>query len=143
MIPPVGPGRNAVTIAGITPGIYNGAGLGTFSATIEIGDPQGQRYEAVEALVDTGASLTVVPASLLRRLGVTPHARGPFRLADDRRVEMEVGRTWVRVNGLTEFTLVVFGPEGKFLLGALTLEQLRLAPDPVSRRLVSVDWLLM
>jgi len=40
-------------------------------------------------------------------------------------------------------TLVVFGePEAPALLGAYTLEGLRLAADPVSRRLVPVPGLL-
>ncbi len=55
--------------------------MGTFTYTIDIGDPQGQRFERVEALVDTGASYTTLPASLLQRLGVRPFTKGRFRLA--------------------------------------------------------------
>ena len=118
--------------------------MGTFRVTIQIGDPQGQRYESLEALVDTGATYTVAPASLLRNLGVVPHARALFELADGRQREMEIGRAWIRVDGMTELTLVVFGDEGRMsLLGAYTLEGLRLAPDPVARRLVPVPGLLM
>ena len=124
-------------------GGYNGAEMGTFSVPVEIGDHQGQRYERIEALVDTGSTLTVAPASLLRRLGVSPRLRGPFRLADRRRVEMDVGQTWIRVDGQELITLIVFGPEDQYILGAYALEGLRLAADPVGRRLVPVDWLLM
>ncbi|MFQ5880385.1 MAG: aspartyl protease family protein, partial [Dehalococcoidia bacterium] len=49
--------------------------MGTFRVTIEVGDPQGERFEAVEALVDTGATYSVAPRSLLERLGVRPHRR--------------------------------------------------------------------
>ena len=45
-----------------------GSKMGAFSVTIEVGDPQGQRYEAVEALVDTGATHTVLPSGLIRAL---------------------------------------------------------------------------
>lgn len=117
--------------------------MGTFSVAIEIGDPQGQRYERVQALVDTGSSLSVAPEALLRRLGVVSLGREPFRLADKRRVRMDIGETRVRVNGRGVMTLVVFGPEDQYILGAITLESLRLAPDPVGRRLAPVDWLLM
>jgi clan AA aspartic protease len=118
--------------------------MGTFSLTIEIGDPQGQRFEAMNALVDTGATYTVVPASFLRRLGVTPHVRGTFALGDGRSIEMDIGRTWVRVNGQSEITLVVFGDEGvEPLLGAYTLEGLRLAADPLGPRLIPVPGRLM
>lgn len=118
--------------------------MGTFRVSIEIGDPAGQRYEFLEALVDTGATYTTVPASLLERLGVIPHVRDTFVLADGRQVDRDIGRTWVRVDGRAELTLVVFsGPGTPALLGAYTLEGLRLAADPVSRRLVPVPGLLL
>jgi clan AA aspartic protease len=118
--------------------------LGTFYAEIAIGDPQGQRFETIQALVDTGATYTVLPTSLLRRLGVRPHTQASFHYADGREQAMDVGRTWVRINGAVEMTLVVFGGEGTDpLLGAYTMEGLRLAPDPVNQRLVPVPGLLM
>ncbi len=113
--------------------------MGTFRVSIEIGDPGGQRFETFEALVDTGATYTTISAPLLERLGVVPHARDTFLLADGRRVERDIGRTWVRVDGRVELTLVVFGdPDTPPLLGAYTLEGLRLAADPVGRRLIPV-----
>jgi clan AA aspartic protease len=118
--------------------------MGAFSVTIEIGDPQGQHFEPVDALVDTGASYTVVPRSLLARLDVTPYVRDTFVLADGRRAELDIGQTWVRVDARSVVTLVVFGDEGiEPLLGAYTLEGLRLAPDPVSRQLIPVPGRLM
>jgi len=118
--------------------------MGTFRVSVEIGDPEGQKFEPVEALVDTGASHTVLPASVLRRLGVVPDERAAFRLADSRTVEYEVGQTWIRIDGRRRMTVVVFGDEGiEPLLGAVTLEEFRLAADPVQRRLVSVPGLLM
>ena len=118
--------------------------MGTFRVSIEGGDPAGQRYETVEALVDTGATYATLPAPLLHVLGVVPHARDTFVLADGRRVERDIGRTWIRVAGRTELTLVVFGePETQPLLGAYALEGLRLAADPVGRRLSPVPGLLL
>ena len=118
--------------------------MGTFRVTIEVGDPQGQRYEPVDALVDTGASYTTVPASMLRRPGVTPHDSVFFIIADGSRLQRDIGRTWVQIDGRAEMTIVVFGEEGTdTLLGAYTMEGLRLAPDPVNERLVSVPGLLM
>ncbi len=37
------------------------ASLGTFSVEIGIGDPQGERWVVMDALVDTGASMTSAP----------------------------------------------------------------------------------
>ncbi len=111
--------------------------MGTFRVQIQIGDPTGQRFESVEALVDPGATYTTLSASLLARLRVVPHSRDAFILADGRRVERDIGRTWIRVDGRAELMLVVFGdPDTPSLLGAYTLEGLRLAADPVGRRLI-------
>ena len=43
--------------------------MGTFNVQLEIGDPDGQRFETVEAMVDSGATFTFIPRSLLERLG--------------------------------------------------------------------------
>lgn len=118
--------------------------MGVFSVRVEVGDPRGERFEPVEALVDTGASYTSAPASLLSRLGLVPHERRPFLLADGRTVERDVGRTWLRIDGRTEMTLVVFGGEDtQPLLGAVTLEEFGLGIDPVKQRLISVPGYLM
>ncbi len=118
--------------------------VGTFRVQIQIGDPTGQRFESVEALVDTGATYTTLSASLLGRLGVVPHTRDAFILGDGRRVERDIGRTWIRVDGSAELTLVVFGdPDTPSFLGAYTLEGLRLAADPVGRRLIPVPAYLL
>ena len=104
-----------------------------------LGDPQGQRFEEVDALVDTGATLTSAPSSLWRRLGVTPTRSGKFRLANGQQAE-----TQVRVEGSVTTTWVLFGDEGApTLLGAMTLEGLLLGVDPFNRRLVPVEGLLM
>ena len=113
--------------------------MGTFRATIEIGDPQGERYEALEALVDTGSTYTWVPRDMLRRLGVEPVERWEFETADGRVIQRDVAQTWVRYDGSAHITIVVFGDEGcEPILGAYTLEGFGLAPDPAGRRLVPV-----
>ena len=65
--------------------------MGTFTVQIQVGDPQSQNFVEVEALVDTGASDTVVPRAFLERLGVPVQDRWPFTMADDRVVEHELG----------------------------------------------------
>ena len=117
--------------------------VGTFSVTVQIADLSRQRYEAVEAIVDTGATYTVVPASLLGALGVQRLERRTFELADQRVVEFDVGEVKLRLNGRELTVLAVFGPENTTpLLGATTLELFGLGVDPVGRRLVSVPGLL-
>ncbi len=111
---------------------------------LDIGDPQGQRWETVEALVDTGASYTWAPRPVLERLGVQPEFRWEFETADGRVIEREVAQTRARIDGQQRITLVVFGDDGsKPMLGAYTLEGFSLAPDPVNRRLIRVRGLAM
>ena len=97
----------------------------------------GRESTEIQATVDTGAAYTTVPARLLRDLGVERLGRRRFLLASGRRADMDYGRAWVTVDGETEVTLVVFGPDdAPALLGAYTLEGLALAVDPVEQRLV-------
>ena len=105
--------------------------MAPFRVPIQVGDPAAQRFEPFEALVDTGSTYTVLPSSVLVGLGVRPHRRAVFELADGSRAEWDVGQTWARLNGLQQITLVVFGEEGIHpILGAVTLEEFLLAPDP-------------
>jgi aspartyl protease family protein len=118
--------------------------MGVFKIPIEVGDPAGQSYQSVDAMVDTGATNTMFPAKLLHKLGVTPYKKSIFELGDGRQVEFEVGRTWVKVDGQQEFTQVIFGnDDAEALLGAVTLEEMALSVDPVRRRLVPVNKYLL
>ncbi len=118
--------------------------MGTFHVDVEIGDPAGERYDKVSALVDTGSTYTVMPRPLLEQLGVEPRERATFRLADGRSVEQEIGQTWVRIGEKSVITLVVFGEsDGPTLLGAYALKGLLLAPDPIAKKLVPMEGMLM
>ena len=111
--------------------------MGTFNIDIEIGSPEGSRFETVNALVDTGSSITAIPAPILRRLGVRPHRKNTFELADGREIERDVGRTWIRIGRQSEITLVMFGDEDtEPLLGAISLQELGLAVDSPNERLI-------
>ena len=118
--------------------------MGTFSVDVEIGSPDGSRFETFRALVNTRARLTTLPGSVLRELGVVADRQLTFILADGRRIQRDVGRTWLRIDGQSVMTLVVFGDEGiEPLLGAYSLQGLMLAVDTPNERLVSTDGLLM
>lgn len=118
--------------------------MGTFNVKMEIGDGERERWTEVRALVDTGASIASAPASALRELGVEPLARQTFRFADGSLRSMDMGQTWVRVDGREVVPLILFNDEGTPpLLGALALESLFLGVDPVGKRLIAVDGLMM
>ncbi len=118
--------------------------MGVFNVPIEIGDPAGKRFERLDAIVDTGATFTMVPAGILRNLGVETEEGGEFELADGSRQHFQIGETRLRLNGSEVSTTVVFGEEDMTpLLGAYTLERMRLAVDPAGKRLVQAPWRFM
>ena len=83
-------------------------------------------------LVDSGAILSVAPASELRKLGIEPEKTERFSLADGSFVTREVGIARFEVAGAP----VIFGEPGDaWLLGALSLESLGLLLDPFKREL--------
>jgi clan AA aspartic protease len=118
--------------------------MGTFSLEISVSDQAQSRVETMSALVDSGATNTVIPSEVLRRLGISPHRTSTFQLADGRELELEIGRAWVRVDGQQEYTQVVFGPPGSEpILGAITLEEMNLSIDPIAQRVFPVNRYLM
>ena len=117
--------------------------MGTFYTKIDVGDIDGNRFEQMDALVDTGAMTTVIPASALQRLGVAPTKSQVFDHADGREVELDIAETKIRVDGKETITWVIFGEEtASPLLGAYTLSGVFLGVDPHAQRLIPARGLL-
>jgi clan AA aspartic protease len=117
--------------------------MGSFRVAIQIGDPKAQRFESVEALVDTGATYTWLPSSFLRSLGIEPEEQRDFILADGRSVPYGIATALVRLDGRVKPTQVVFGDEDtEPLLGVVTLEEFGLGVDAVNERLIATPGLL-
>jgi len=117
--------------------------MGTFTVSLQVADLTGRRFTQVEALVDTGASDTMLPENLLVELGLRPVEQLDFQLADDRIVKYGVGEARVRLDGRERTIPVVFGPIGVMpLLGSTALEIFHLGVDPVRQRLIPVRGLL-
>ena len=118
--------------------------MGTFYHRLAIAPATGGPFVEIEALVDTGATYTYIPHSILERLGIVAEEQRPFVLADGRTVEYPIAPIRVRLDGRTRFTVCIFGEEGtQPLLGAVTLEEFGLAVDPVAKRLIPVPGLLL
>ena len=79
----------------------------------------------------------------LRELGIEPMARVRFRTIEGRVIERDIGETIIECMGKKATTIVVFAQEGDAeVLGAYSLEGLRLEVDPVTRQLKKVEALL-
>ena len=106
----------------------------------------GDASRQIEAMVDTGAAYTTLPACFLDELGIEPMTQRRFVVADGRIVDMDIGRAWVTIDGASEVTIVAFGcrsaDDSPPLLGAYTMEGLGLAVDPTSGRLVPANLIM-
>jgi clan AA aspartic protease len=118
--------------------------MGEVRVEIVVANPRtGVRSDAMVALADTGATLTVMPGEVLESLAIPRLRRAPFVLAAGRRAQRDVGEAAVSIDGDSVPCRVVFGEQGDaILLGLTVLEQLGLAVDPVQRRLIPADYLL-
>ena len=113
--------------------------MGIFNITIQIANLNGEHFEDVEVMVDTGAVTTVIPRSTLEGPGIQPTKRETFEYAGGERVQLDMAEARARVEGRDTTTWVIFGEEGATpLLGAYTLEGLLLAVDPYNERLIPV-----
>lgn len=117
--------------------------MGTFSVEVVVGNPASVARETVQALVDTGATFSVMPASLLHRLGIEPTRTRRLRLANGQVEERQTAMAFFEVGDMDGEARVVFGPEDLHLLGATTLEDLSFIVDPINKRLIVEDALLM
>ena len=117
----------------------SGERMGTFTHTITLVSDSGLT-ETVEALVDTGATFSAVPAEVLERLGVISHREVRLRLANGQLQDQRIGRLLAQIDGMQEGIICVFGQPGSpAVIGAHTLEAFLLGVDPVEQRLVPVD----
>ena len=111
--------------------------MGTFCARVGVSDGNGGATHWVEAAVDTGATYTVLPESLLQELvGVYPDGQMEFTYADGREALLPVGEARLTVEGRERPNVVVFGEEDQYLLGATTLQVFGLIADTSGHKLI-------
>ena len=119
--------------------------MGTFSVSAGLANPQepGRRL-TLDLLVDTGATWTMLPAEVVAQLGLTAARQRSVTLANGERVTYPAGQVVIQLNGEEIVTVFLAGPPRCLvLLGAVTLEEFGLAPDPVQKILVPVTGLLL
>ncbi len=113
----------------------------TFGVTVGIGHPNETVLLDVDTIIDTGATHSMIPGSILNELGIEPYEQRLIEFADGRRETRTIGKMRVVHEGKEWECPVFFGPEGQYLLGATTLELFGLVVDPNGKRLVPVEYL--
>ena len=111
--------------------------MGLTHVEVTIASPSSPRKAAkLSLLVDSGAVYSVVTKTILRRLGVKPHSKKTFTLADRTQITRRVGDVIFKFDGQQGASPVIFGEKGdSHLLGTVSLEALGLILDPIRREL--------
>ena len=118
--------------------------MGLTHLEIAVANPaRARRSVRLEFLVDSGAVYSVVPSAVLRRLGIRPHSKRTFILADGSRLVRKLGDATFRLGERQGASPVIFGEKGDSqLLGAVSLEALGVILDPMKRELRPLPMLL-
>ena len=96
----------------------------------------GRSWEA-DFLVDTGATVSVVPVDVLNDLGVEAVDVARFYLADESSILRRVGLARFVVAGVARHAEVMFGAEGcQPIVGATLLQSMGFLVDPLRERLL-------
>lgn len=112
--------------------------MGLFYVSGRLTGPTGLS-ETLDLLVDTGATLLVVPRDLAERLGLVVLRTQRVQVAGGAKEDWPVSHVWVQIDGREVPTACFIAPAGPALLGAVALESLFLSVDPVARRLVPAE----
>jgi len=104
--------------------------------------PTGKKV-TVRFLVDSGASYTLLPEKVWKRIGLKPKRAELFALADGTTIERQVSEAHIALARADGHTPVILGENGDHpLLGVVTLENLGLVLNPFSRKLQPMRLLL-
>ncbi|ABL78369.1 aspartyl protease family protein [Thermofilum pendens] len=116
--------------------------MGHVRVKAKVCDAQGARCIEAECLVDTGATLSVIPRSLARELGVEVVDRDRVETGAGV-VEVDRGVALIEVEGRKTVSNVwISDVTDKVLIGAVTLELAGLKLDPRTGRLEPAQLLL-
>ena len=118
--------------------------MGLIHVDVDVSNPANPNVsESVRVLVDTGATLSVLPSSMLDRLGIIREERRQF-LGFGGTVTRDTGIVRMRYGVTSAGVFTVFGADDDpSIMGVTALEVLGYEVDPVNRRLNRVDMLLL
>ena len=125
-----------------TPPIPAGSVIGddpsaVFESTLTVYSPDGARWREIVALVDTRSLHSIIPAEILRELGIEPVIESRFNYRDGSILKLPIGWARVALPGKAGHSHVAFGNDlRQTVIGGLTLVELALAADPKNKRFV-------
>ena len=113
--------------------------MGEVRVPVRVANPDApERFWEAEFLVDTGATVSVVPVDVLNDLGVEAVDVARFYLADESSILRRVGLARFVVAGVARHGEVMFGNEGcQPIVGVTLLQSMGFLVDPLRERLLS------
>lgn len=135
----------SMTLVDVKPDIAAGSVIGgdrstAFDATLTVYSPDGSRCREIVAPVDTRSFHSVIPAEILRELGIEPVIESRFNFRDGSILKLPIGLARVALPGKTGHSQVAFGDDPRqTVIGSLTLTELALAADPEHERFVPAE----
>jgi predicted aspartyl protease len=111
---------------------------------MKVGNPAKlELTKEVEFLVDSGAIFAVVPARILKKLGIKPYKTEEFRLENGLTIKRKIGMAMYRYKDRVGGADVIFvEPKDSTLFGALAMEALGFWLDPLKRELKPLPMIL-
>lgn len=111
--------------------------MGEFFWDVGVWSVDRERMETVSAMVDTGASYSMFPRSMLERLGIVSIGQRGFEQADGSVIQRDIGQALLVINGDESYMRVIFGDnDADSLIGSNALQEFLLLVDPVAEELV-------
>ena len=115
--------------------------MGLTKVTAEVGRDK-KRME-VDFLVDSGATYTLLPERVWKRLGLKAMDEMKFALADGTIIKRKLAEVWLTYGGKGRTIQAILGQKGdEALMGALTLEALGLVLNPFTREVIPMKLML-
>lgn len=113
-----------------------------FRVPVRLTGPTGRREET-ELLVDTGSTLVALPRELAERLELVVKRHQRVMVAGGARATLPVAEVRLVIGDREVTTPCFIVADGPALLGAVALESLFLAVDPVAKRPVPTEGLIV
>ena len=118
--------------------------MSTFTCRITVSSADLHEQRDLKATVNIDNAFSMLPARLLRDLGIVPSRQAHYTMPDGRRDLMDIGDVHLTVEGSSGTTPVVFGPDDAApLLGRVRpVRRSGLKADPTTERLFPTHGIL-
>ena len=118
--------------------VIGGDPSAVFNAPITLYGDDGKTCRTVTGVVDTRVPYSVVPAGILRELGIAPQGKRRCSLPCGTRADLPSARPRVTLNGKSGRQVILFGEDSaQVVIGQSALIGLALAADPKNKRLIN------